>query len=113
MKKIIKITLILIIFIIVLNNFSIAVLKPSDFNNPDYSHTGDIKSVGEQIITIISVIGSITSVVVLVALGIKYMLGSVEEKAEYKKTLLPYVIGAAFVFAGSNIAGIVYSIINQ
>ena len=49
------------------------------------------------------------SVIVLIILGLKYMMGSVEEKAAYKKTLLPYVIGAALVFAASAIAGIIYS----
>ena len=34
---------------------------------------------------------------------------SAEEKAEYKKTLLPYIIGAAFVFAASSIATMVYN----
>ena len=33
----------------------------------------------------------------------------VERKAEYKKTLMPYVIGAVFVFAASSIAGIIYN----
>ena len=39
------------------------------------------------------------------------MLGSVEEKAEYKKTLMPYIIGATFVFAASAIAGTIYNAI--
>lgn len=37
------------------------------------------------------------------------MMGSAEEKAEYKKTLMPYVIGAALVFAASAIATVVYN----
>ena len=36
-------------------------------------------------------------------------MGSAEEKAEYKKTMLPYVIGAILVFAASNIAGLVFN----
>ena len=37
--------------------------------------------------------------VVLVAfLGIKYMLGSAEEKAEYKKDMIPYLVGAFLLF---------------
>lgn len=36
------------------------------------------------------------------------MTGSVEERAEYKKTLMPYIIGAALVFAASTIAGAIY-----
>ena len=48
----------------------------------------------------------------LVVIGIKYMMGSAEEKAEYKKTLMPYIIGAALVFAASAIAGIIYGFTN-
>ena len=59
-------------------------------------------------VTIVSTIGSSVSVIVLVVLGIKYMMGSAEEKAEYKRTLLPYVIGAGLVFAASAIAGIIF-----
>ena len=53
-------------------------------------------------------IGSIISVIVLTIIGIKYMIGSVEEKAEYKKTLIPYFIGAVLLFAGANIVQIIY-----
>ena len=57
--------------------------------------------------------GSVISVVVLIVLGIKYMLGSAEEKAQYKKSLQPYVIGSILVFAASVIAGIVFKIITN
>lgn len=40
------------------------------------------------------------------------MLGSIEEKAQYKKTLLPYLIGAIFVFGATTIPGIVYKMFN-
>ena len=83
--------------------------------NPSTTVTGDpdtdtagIQNIGNQIVTIISTIGSIVSVIVLIVLGIKYMMGSAEEKAEYKKTLLPYIIGAGLVFAASAIAGIIF-----
>ena len=58
----------------------------------------------------VQAIGSIISVLVLVILGIKYMMGSAEEKAEYKKTMIPYLIGAILVFAASNIAGVMYNV---
>lgn len=70
-------------------------------------------NLANQFITVLSVIGSVLSVIVLIALGIKYMMGSVEEKAEYKKSLMPYVIGAALVFAASTIAGIFYNVITS
>lgn len=55
-------------------------------------------------------IGSIVSVLALVIIGVKYMLGSVEEKAEYKKTMLPYLVGAILLFLSSNIVGALYDI---
>ena len=71
-----------------------------------------IESLGNSIIKIVSTIGSIASVVVLVVLGVKYMMGSAEEKAEYKKTLLPYIIGAVLVFAASTIASVIFNFAN-
>ncbi len=61
----------------------------------------------------VQAIGSIVSVLVLVILGIKYMMGSAEEKADYKKTLIPYLVGAVLVFAASNIAGLFYNFVNS
>lgn len=89
----------------------------------DISSLGDLanygKIVGEsevfmdkagKVITVVQTVGSIASVVWLIVIGIKYMTGSVEEKAEYKKTLVPYVIGAALVFTITNLLSIVYHI---
>ena len=38
------------------------------------------------------------------------MMGSLEERAEYKKTLMPYVIGAVMMFAASSLVNIIYNI---
>lgn len=55
-------------------------------------------------------VGSIVSVLALVIIGVRYMLGSIEEKAEYKKTMIPYLIGAVLLFLSSNIVGALYDI---
>ena len=47
---------------------------------------------------------------ILMVLGIKYMMGSAEEKAEYKKTMIPYLIGAVLLFAAVNLATYIYGI---
>ena len=69
----------------------------------------DVTKIGNQLIGIITTVGVVVAVIILLVLGIKYMMGSAEEKAEYKKTLMPYIIGAALVFAASAIAGIVFN----
>ena len=110
-KKIILIALSILIFNILLFNLNnVAAFSVTDLTG-DTSQTGQISNIGNSVITIISTIGSIISVIVLIIIGIKYMIGSVQEKAEYKKTLMPYFIGAVLVFAASTIAGIVYSVI--
>ena len=63
-----------------------------------------------NVIGVIRIVGSIVSVVTLVALGIKYMFGSIEERAEYKETMKPYLIGAILVFGISNVTSILYDI---
>ena len=112
MEKIKKILLILLTFLIFMFIFNIGYIYA--FSVTDLTGTppknSNITNVGNGIVTILTTIGSVLSVIVLVMLGIKYMMGSVEEKAEYKKTMMPYIIGATLVFAASIIAGVIYNI---
>lgn len=61
-----------------------------------------------KILGIIRIIGTVTSVVMLIVIGLKFMLGSVEEKAEYKQSLKPYIIGALLLFTGTLIPQLIY-----
>lgn len=72
------------------------------------SEVGELLAKGNIIVGVIQVVGSIISVVALVIIGIKYMTGSLEEKAEYKKTMIPYIIGATMLFAASNLVQAIY-----
>lgn len=113
-KKIkIKIIICIILFGIMVYTLS-ACSKVSGFEVNDLTgnkaEAADIEDSGNKVISIISTAGSIISVIVLVILGIKYMIGSVEERAEYKKIMLPYLIGAALIFAGSRIAGVIFNV---
>jgi len=78
---------------------------------PDTSSNGTntAENIGNQIIGIIQVVGIIISVAVLMILGIKYMMGSAEEKAEYKKTFIPYIVGAVLLFAAAAFAQVIYN----
>ncbi len=69
--------------------------------------------IGNNILGVLTTIGMYVSVIILIILGIKYMMGSAEEKAEYKKSLMPYVIGAGLVFSASAIAQIIYDLAIQ
>lgn len=110
MKKMTKIvSTILIVSVLLSVATTVFAVTPGDLRGDSSTDVGGITNLGNRIITILSTIGMVVSVVVLIALGIKYMVGSAEEKAEYKKTLLPYIIGAGLVFAASVIAQVVYN----
>lgn len=63
-----------------------------------------------MIIGTVNIIGVIVSVIALIIIGIKYMIGSTEEKASYKQELMPYLIGAVFVFSSTTIANVIYNL---
>ena len=118
-KKIIKIFilfLINILFCIFISNISNAA---ADFDVNAYKPDSamievkgetQLQKIGLAIVGPIRVIGSFVSVLALIIIGVKYMFGSVEEKAQYKKTLLPYFWGAIMVFGITNIVSIIYDI---
>ena len=58
-------------------------------------------------------VGVVLSVVMLMIIGIKYMLGSAEAKADYKKTLIPYLIGTFILFTGTLIPQLIYTIMQE
>ncbi len=71
---------------------------------------GSVTDIGNQIIGVITTVGVVVAVVVLLILGIKYMMGSASEKAEYKKTMIPYLVGAILIFGASAITKVVVSL---
>ena len=84
-------------------------LTPGELNaNTSATGTTQVQTFGENIMGVLQVVGVVIAVVILIILGIKYMMGSASEKAEYKKTMIPYVVGAILIFAASTIANVVY-----
>lgn len=109
MNKKIILMFIFLLMLLIANNYVYAI-APNDIN-PNYNNTEDLKNTGAGVIKVFGIIGSAISIIAIIALGIKYMLGSLEEKAQYKKTLLPYFIGAIFVFGATTVASIVPNMI--
>ena len=110
MKKLVKILPIVIVLVALFSMISVvsaAAVNPSSFTGG--TGTTAFNTIGNKIIGMVQAIGSITSVLVLVILGVKFMMGSAEEKAEYKKTFIPYIVGAVLVFAASNLASIIFN----
>ena len=68
--------------------------------------------IANLVVGIIRRVGEAISIVMLMIIGIKYVLGSVEDKAEYKQTMWPYVLGAILIFAGAEFTNIIYMMMN-
>ena len=69
-----------------------------------------LNKLGGTIIAYITNAAMVVAVVMVAILGIKYMMGSVEEKAEYKKSFVPLLVGAVLVFGAAVIAKIIVSL---
>lgn len=115
MKKTIKamsiMLLVLMLLIMATTIVNAADLSDTITNVGEGSYSGsDITNVGKKVVGIIQVIGVVVAVIVILVIGIKYLIGSAEQKAEYKKTMIPYIVGAVLVFAGSTIVNVIYNI---
>ena len=116
MKKSIKVisTLLLAIMLVASVAGTVLAVDPNTvLNGLDGNgnvQTNDLTKVGNNIVTIIHVVGIVIAVIVLLIIGIKYMMGSASEKAEYKKTMIPYIVGAVLIFAGTSLVRVIYSL---
>ena len=115
-KKIVATIITILIFsILFFNTTSMATLitdnyKPGELTEDDYGRAFELTG---TIVNALTVIGTVVAIVGIMVIGIKYMIGSAEEKAEYKKTMVPYLVGCIFIFAITRIVSIIYSVVSQ
>ena len=119
MKKSMKILSILLIAVILLANMSTICLaanatqmKPgnikADYDDLDMNGVSDTAG---KVMGLIRNVAVIAGVILIAVLGIKYMLGSVEEKAEYKKSFMPLIIGIILVVSATAIASFIFKLV--
>ena len=73
--------------------------KPSDTTSQDKEFVNIVR----KIIGVMQAVGTVIAVIAFMLIGLKYMMGSVEEKAKYKELLLPYLVGCAAVYGALGI----------
>lgn len=112
-KSTLKIISILAITLCIIMAFGtvFADISFNDLQNGN-ADVNSLQTYGAKIVTVIRNVGIVLAVIMLMVIGLKYMMGSAEEKAEYKKTLMPYVIGAVLLFAASGIAQMIKNFIS-
>ena len=110
MKKTYKAISVLAIMLMVLCSSVFATVSIDNIESGgtmDGSAVSAMESFGGTIIKYITNAAILISVIMIAVLGIKYMMGSAEEKAEYKKSFMPLLIGAILVFGASTVARII------
>ena len=70
-----------------------------------------MENLSDSIYSILLIVGVIVAVIVGAILGIKFMTGSVEQQADVKKLLVPYIVGCVVVFGAFGIWKIAVTII--
>ncbi len=73
----------------------------------------DTTAIGNIVLGIIQLIGSFAAVGTIMVLGIKYVTGTIEERASYKKSMIPYIVGCVLIFGAVNITAVLYENFNQ
>ena len=53
----------------------------------------------------------VASVIVLMIIGVKYILGSVEEKSKYKENFMPLIICIVVVVSATTVASFIFNAI--
>lgn len=82
-------------------------------NATDNIYEGNIKKVSDTIFSILLTLGIIIAVIIATILGVKFMMGTVEEKADIKEKLIPFIIGCVVVFGAFTIWKITISIMQS
>ena len=113
MKKSVKIFSTLLIMAIIICTFSTFCFAGTVGGVTFSEGTAGDTSVATKAANIVATlrnIAAIIAVIIVAILGIKYMLGSVEERAEYKKSFMPLIIGVVVVLLAFQIASMIFEL---
>lgn len=119
--KIILIVIFTILFITTLNNKAFAlgniIAQGDDFlaaANTNYTiNESALQETSRSVYNILFTIAVIIAFAVGMIIGIQFIVGSIDDKAKVKETLVPYVIGVAVIFSAFGIWKIVVNIGND
>lgn len=85
-------------------------LKKKTEETANKGDTSAATEIGAKVINWIWGISIVVAVVVLMIIGLKFIMGSTSEKAEYKKSLIPVVVGVLILVFATTIVRVLFSI---
>ena len=101
MKKSIKILSVLMMSIMMVMTVT-PVFASNQITPIEPTNTGNILQLAGKILGFLQWIALIGGTILIAILGIKYMMGSLEEKAQYQKSFIPLVVGVIVVMGSCN-----------
>lgn len=109
MKKSMKIFSMLMIAVMMIMVATPVFASSSQITPTPPQNTGNILKLAGKILGFLQWFALIGGTLIIAILGIKYMMGSLEEKAEYKKSFMPLIIGIVLVVAATAIASFIFT----
>lgn len=114
MKKIMKLVILIIsilcIFSLITPKYAFADIDTDSFNPYEIDKNGvdqqTVTKYTNNIYSILYIVAIVVAVIALMILGLKYIVGSATQKADYKKTLVPVIIGICIIVFITTILGI-------
>lgn len=106
MKKSIKILSVLMMAIMMVMTVT-PVFASNQITPIEPTNTGNILQLAGKILGFLQWIALIGGTIIIAILGIKYMMGSLEERADYKKSFIPLIVGIIVVMGAVTIANLI------
>ena len=75
----------------------------------DTNGVNGVNEIANTVINWLWIISIIVTIIVLMVIGLKYIIGSTQEKAEYKKSLIPLVVGALLIVFATTIVKFLFA----
>lgn len=115
--KIMSVLVLITMVVMCLSNIVMAadsdLLDPKGVTATPTTASGSVSNIVSQVLGIVQVIAIGVAVIMLVVLAIKYISAAPSEKADIKKGLTVYIIGAILLFGASGILQIIKSFAGQ
>lgn len=109
-STILKITTLFLVLMLLCSNIVFAKIDTDVEIGEDLIH--EAEPLGNKVVGALFIVGTFIAVIMTMAVGIKYMMSSVEEKAEYKKTAVIYITGAILIFGSTGLVKLIYQAMN-
>ncbi len=116
MKKTLKILSVVLLLVAMLFAFAqpVSFAKTSvdtviNYTEKGNEMNGEIGNIAGTIINWIWGISIIVAIIVVMVIGIKFIIGGTQEKAEYKKALMPVAVGIILVIFATTLVKFLFS----